>query len=336
MRFRSLNAQAVGHVHGKACLPWVFELAGKYGIKVIAMEITHDSHLHEIQEALHKTGKPTGVMIQIGTRNTQNFELLKIVGRQRELPVLLKRGFNNLRYSPVSREAAGIAAFLGLLGGYALLTVFPPLFAWLPANVVALARTSCGWGALAAGPLAIHLMYLAYRIPARPFWNHWQTWTAFFGSTFALGVALVGAVYGAVLVYQGEALAPPLRALAWPLVAGIVLEGAGLVAHARDLVRRDGEGAASHYEQRTAFGKTYLARNVALAGVEGWAGLIGWGLIAAMVAATAFVGRALFYVLVIPTTMPGAFFWRNRGFEEHARKTGLAAMPQVGVVPDSH
>ncbi len=79
--------------HGKECLPWVFELAGKYGIKVIAMEITHDSHLDEIQEALHKTGNPTGVMLQIGTRNTQNFELLKIVGRQRELPVLLKRGF---------------------------------------------------------------------------------------------------------------------------------------------------------------------------------------------------------------------------------------------------
>jgi 3-deoxy-7-phosphoheptulonate synthase len=79
--------------HGKSCLPWVFELAGRYGIKVIAMEITHDSHLVEIQEALHKTGKPTGVMLQIGTRNTQNFELLKIVGRQRELPVLLKRGF---------------------------------------------------------------------------------------------------------------------------------------------------------------------------------------------------------------------------------------------------
>ena len=79
--------------HGKSCLPWVFELAGKYGIKVIAMEITHDSHLDEINEALHMTGKPTGVMLQIGTRNTQNFELLKIVGRQRELPVLLKRGF---------------------------------------------------------------------------------------------------------------------------------------------------------------------------------------------------------------------------------------------------
>jgi len=48
------------------------------------------------------------------------------------------------------------------------------------------------------------------------------------------------------------------------------------------------------------------------------------------------ISRALFYVLVIPTTMPGAFFWKNRAFEEHARKTGLANMPQVGVVPDTH
>jgi 3-deoxy-7-phosphoheptulonate synthase len=79
--------------HGKACLPYVFELAGKYGIRVIAMEITHESHVDEINEALRQTGKATGVMLQIGTRNTQNFELLKIVGRQREHPVLLKRGF---------------------------------------------------------------------------------------------------------------------------------------------------------------------------------------------------------------------------------------------------
>ncbi len=79
--------------HGKSCLPYVFELAGKYGIKVMAMEITHESHLDEIREALHQTGDPTGVMLQIGTRNTQNFELLKIVGRQTEMPVLLKRGF---------------------------------------------------------------------------------------------------------------------------------------------------------------------------------------------------------------------------------------------------
>jgi len=79
--------------HGKNCLPYVFELAGKYGIKVIAMEVTHESHVEEIRGALRDTGNPTGVMLQIGTRNTQNFELLKIVGRQREFPVLIKRGF---------------------------------------------------------------------------------------------------------------------------------------------------------------------------------------------------------------------------------------------------
>ena len=79
--------------HGKDCLPYVFELAGKYGIKVVAMEVTHDTHVREIHEALEQTGHPTGVMLQIGTRNTQNFELLKAIGREPEFPVLLKRGF---------------------------------------------------------------------------------------------------------------------------------------------------------------------------------------------------------------------------------------------------
>ena len=78
---------------GGKCLPYVFELAGKYGIRVIAMEVTHESHVDEIRDALRATGNPTGVMLQIGTRNTQNFELLKLVGRQQEFPVLIKRGF---------------------------------------------------------------------------------------------------------------------------------------------------------------------------------------------------------------------------------------------------
>jgi 3-deoxy-7-phosphoheptulonate synthase len=78
--------------HGKQCLPYLFELAGKYGIKVIAMEVTHESHIGEIQRALEASGKATGVMLQIGTRNAQNFELLKAVGSQSEMPVLFKRG----------------------------------------------------------------------------------------------------------------------------------------------------------------------------------------------------------------------------------------------------
>lgn len=79
--------------HGADCLPWVFELAGKYGIEVVAMEVTHESHIADIDAALAATGNPTGVLLQIGTRNTQNFELLKAVGRQNRYPVLIKRGF---------------------------------------------------------------------------------------------------------------------------------------------------------------------------------------------------------------------------------------------------
>lgn len=78
--------------HGANCLPWVFDLAGKYGIKIIAMEVLREQHIDEIREALDTTGNPTGVMLQIGTRNAQNFELLKAVGSQNELPVLYKRG----------------------------------------------------------------------------------------------------------------------------------------------------------------------------------------------------------------------------------------------------
>ena len=79
--------------HGAGCLPYVFELAGKYGIRVIAMEVTHEKHVEEIEDCLEKLGRPTGVMLQVGTRNIQNFELLKTLGGQKTYPVLLKRGF---------------------------------------------------------------------------------------------------------------------------------------------------------------------------------------------------------------------------------------------------
>ncbi len=79
--------------HGAVCLPWVFEQAGKHDIAVVAMEVTHEQHIDEIQQALTESGNACGVILQIGTRNTQNFELLKAIGRQQHFPALLKRGF---------------------------------------------------------------------------------------------------------------------------------------------------------------------------------------------------------------------------------------------------
>jgi 3-deoxy-7-phosphoheptulonate synthase len=77
---------------GAACLPWLFESAGKHGIKVVAIEVLSEAHLEDVARALAAAGQPTGVVLQIGTRNAQNFELLKHVGRQRDFPVLVKRG----------------------------------------------------------------------------------------------------------------------------------------------------------------------------------------------------------------------------------------------------
>ena len=77
---------------GRDCLPWVFDIAAQHGIKVIAMEVTNARHIDEIHGALDRNGRATGVMLQVGTRNAQNFELLRQVGQQRELPVLFKRG----------------------------------------------------------------------------------------------------------------------------------------------------------------------------------------------------------------------------------------------------
>jgi len=262
------------------------------------------------------------------------------------------RGFNNLRYSPVSREAAGIVVFMNLLGAYAVVnavaTFAPQWLQWLPGNYINTAQTVLGWGALISGPISIYLMYLAYRIKARPFWDHWQTLTSFMGNTLVLGALVTGLVYGFYLTLNNQSLVALFQWLAWPVLLGLVLEGLGLFMHKRQLVNRGGEGAASIYEQQTRFGKTYQTRNagimlavIVLAGLgvsspDGWAGLVVWSAVSLLVILTMIAGRALFYVLVIPTTMPGAFFWRNPGFQEHARHSGLANMPQVGVLPDSH
>ena len=112
-----------------------------------------------------------------------------------------------------------------------------------------------------------------------------------------------------------------------------------------ELVRR---GAASFYIQLTTFGKTYFTRNLLLGintsaalllavfGSDSALSLSLWAVLLASTVMVSLVGRSLFYVLVVPTTMPGAFFWKNKAFEQHARDIGLADLPQVGVAPLRH
>ncbi len=243
------------------------------------------------------------------------------------------RGFNNWRLSPVSREIAGVSLFFAGLAGFGFFNLFPGFpFADL------LKPASAAAGLLGLGTGGYYMIKL-YRIPARPFWDHWHTDAAFVGTAFSLGGLLL-----AMLALSVGVLTPKLAELLAGVVGiGLALEAVGLLAHARALKAARSEAAASFYEQTTTYGYPYWLRN----------GLLGLSLLLALavvvlgnallfvpltlaVLTAAVIGRALFYVLVIPTTMPGAFFWRNRGFQEHARAIGLAHMPQVGVLPDSH
>ena len=245
------------------------------------------------------------------------------------------RGFTNWRLSPVSREIAGVSLFFGGLAGTTFFTLFPgfPL-----AELLKPAAMLAGLVGIAFGG---YYMVKLYRIKARPFWDHWQTGASFVGTGLGLGGLLIGLLGLAQGTLSGE-LATRLGAL---VALGFALEAVGLFFHARDMTARGNEGAASHYEQTTRYGHAYGLRNTLLAlgfvlavniALLGAASPVAFAVLALMALAAAILGRALFYVLVIPTTMPGAFFWRNRGFVEHAKEVGLAEMPQLGVVPDSH
>jgi len=283
-------------------------------------------------------------------------------------PLRFYRGFNNLRWSPVSREGLGVAMFMTFAGLHMLTAL--PNNAWLQStmkpllnfDLASLANSSIMSGlysttavlAIIAGSIGVYYMYRCYRIKARPFWDHWQTATSFVSNAISLGAALILllGIPTLLLSNQGSSNVASINSLIHTfgglILLGIALEGIGLIAHHSSMTKASHEGAASHYVQQTTFGKTYLLRNsliifnaLLVCGLLAFDSnnLIGlglWGLSITLLITTSIIGRALFYILVIPTTMPGAFFWKNKGFEEHAKDIGLASnMPSAGIV-DSH
>ena len=281
-------------------------------------------------------------------------------------PQRFYRGFNNLRHSPVSREGLGIAIFMGMLGLHIAFSlpgnsVFQALFthvfgqdttAFISSTLAQTLATALGYLAVLGSLAGLYYMVKCYRIKARPFWNHWQVATSFGGSALSLGALLVGTVAIATLAFNGESILNVTTVSAAVLCLGMMVEGIGHTAHSRAMGAAEHEGGASYYVQTTTFGKTYVLRNTLLGlnlflacallasmlvlDTVNVVTLVGLAIVGATLIATSLMGRALFYVLVIPTTMPGAFFWKNKGFEQHARDIGLANMPQVGVAPLRH
>jgi len=283
-------------------------------------------------------------------------------------PLRFYRGFNNLRYSPMSREGLGLALFSGGCGLTALFSlannqwINQQSITWLALDIRDLMQflpseeLKMGSACFAAisGFIGIYYMNMCYQIKARPFWHHWQTATSFSGNSLSLGAFVAGVLVLSTLLVQQASSAVINQAnisLAVIFITGMMIEALGLYGHNRDLNRSENEGGAAHYIQSTTFGKTYLFRNWLLAinivaacllltlnlsGYNEVHFLVLWLLLGLINACTAAIGRALFYILVIPTTMPGAFFWKNKAFEQHARDIGLADNPATGVAHLRH
>ncbi len=258
------------------------------------------------------------------------FKLNMHLGR----PHRFYRGFYNLRHSPVSREIAGVSVFFAGLAGYAFFALFDGGFA-------SVMRGLCGALGLAGLAFGGYWMYRLYRIKARPFWDHWHTAASFIGAGLALGVLLI-----ALSAIGFDALYPAQqRLLALLAAVGLAVEMAGLACLWRAGRGAMSEAAASWHLLTTIYGKTLMLRTglmgaallLALAIAEGMTGgTAAWLALAALTLPAAVIGRALFFNAVIPTTMPGAYFWRNPGFVAHARESGLADMPQLGVAYEGH
>jgi len=263
-------------------------------------------------------------------------------------PQYFYRAFYNLRHSWVSREIAAMGAFFNLLGAYTFVTLFPVLIEWLPEALSQNLLNLIGWGVCLTGPLGIYCMYRCYRIPARPFWDHWHSGGVFFASSLILGSGMLGLTFGGADFFSGEATGPLLNLLAWPLEAGLMLQGLSLYAHRIDLNCRGEEAAVSRMLMDGVHGKIYRLRLIlwgilmvsslvfTLIPLSGASALTAWALVFILTLFNEIIGRALFYVLVVPTTVPRAFFWGNARFEDDARKSGLAALPQVGVAVEGH
>ena len=288
-------------------------------------------------------------------------------------PMRFYRGFNNLRYSPMAREGFGLALFSAGCGITALFSL--PMNTWVnelsielfSLNLVELSaglplsnlQLGAGIFTILAGSGGLYYMNKCYQIKARPFWHHIQTATSFLGNSLSLGAVVSGCIVITTLMLSQASTGTSSALIEQAIIVfssvftfGLLLEAIGLIKHNKDLNKSDNEGGAAHYIQCTTFGKTYLLRNallgfnVLMASSLLLSTLLGfndintllilWGALAVLNGITSLIGRALFYILVIPTTMPGAFFWKNKGFEQHARDIGLADNPATGVAPLAH
>lgn len=223
-------------------------------------------------------------------------------------PLKALSAMKNLKTSWLSREAAALGAFAGLMSLNVALYFF---------DVVTTVRLAFEFLTLLTGIYGIHAQAMIYRIPARPSWDRVSTNRKFLTTAYS-GLFLV--TLGLLIVGQSDSATPLLSAaMILAVVHGFVTLDAtselkkSTVPQLEKTLRLYGE----------TFGKIHTIRWIALGigafGLPLLATLfIASGLMSAAIAILALgfllivlselLDRFLFYTTVVPLSMAGGFF----------------------------
>ncbi len=244
-------------------------------------------------------------------------------------PFRAYRALRNIRTSWLSREIAVVGAFFSGILLYCVATLaLPAEAAGLALPGMAPLAAWTGWigaGVAVVGLAAVFSQAKIYVIPARPYWDDRNTLAQFF-----LSAVTTGPLLSVSLLDLADAPSSLFRS-AWAVsLVGLILQGAFHADHVLRIAKKRDEAYMSLADILGKYGRIAAAR----------IGLWGLGLMSlalgiafdsgngalwlsraatlsalAAVASGEVIGRALFYLAVVPMSVPGAAFYRNKEFE---------------------
>jgi formate dehydrogenase iron-sulfur subunit len=210
-------------------------------------------------------------------------------------PIMAWKALRGLRTSWLSRE---VFAF-GVYAPLAIATAFVP---------------ALGWWAVTVGVLAVLTSARLYLVPGRPAWNHRLTLVDFVVTAAALGPAVplltlrsTGTMFHTTLSFAIGAIA-----------LHVVVAAANLTRLwcSGDAQERGTVRLAIHRFSGLTITRGGAALAAVGCGVVAWTtkeNVIALALMAIFVVVSVTIGRYLFYVTVVPLSMPGNFFQGSRG-----------------------
>jgi DMSO reductase anchor subunit len=224
-------------------------------------------------------------------------------------PIHALRALKGWRRSWLSREVIGLSAFLGAAHVLAGAAAVDAWFGGLPASWILPAASGLALFTGLAGVYASARIYLA---PARPAWNSFHTMPHFFLPGLAVGLLMTQAVMGLVSGALNQELGVAAAALGLASLTVALGFQMWIKNNKQNELRLTGLLFRRRFPGLFA---TFVAAWTAAFSMIFWGDLApGWVMAQALTALGAMaISRYLFFVTVVPKSMPGHFFGGGGG-----------------------